>query len=438
MKWRPQFRLRTLFLLVFCAAVGLAAKGLMYPIYTAMVVGLAQQINELRLQRDPPGIGERSLSFAISFAIGWRFVLAALLSFCIVFQLLFVRKILQDWTRQDLFLSTPPDYDVVAQVCAIVVFSNSISRWEGPRLDARHRSWATISAWIAGAALAAIVLPHVAMIHFLVHIATQGIESAIPAAFNRTGVFPDQRAQGFRLFWLSVASGCSIVLAAATLSNLSGDHPRSRRRQGLTIAMFLVLLPMPCVFCIWYFTREFQRISPDLASVHFVGTWPDWLGAATLGTISVTVQAYRLAIAKQPRVVIATNLHDGGDLPFHESVPSLLYLGGLGALFLFGTVRDIGIFKPMYGTASVGELVAGLLQYLPFYLLIALSVLSLQLCWMRWRHRSAPTAWELVALPPRRFFSYWLALALLAIVGLTTISIYCFVFWLGPWYLKGQ
>jgi predicted nucleic acid-binding protein len=31
----------------------------------------------------------------------------------------------------------------------------------------------------------------------------------------------------------------------------------------------------------------------------------------------------------------------------------------------------------------------------------------------------------------------WFALAVLVVVGIPTLSAYCFVYWLGPWYLYG-
>jgi len=140
----PQFRLRTLFLLVACGAFGLAAEGMMYPVYAAMIVGLVQQIGEIRASRRDGAVCEAGLSFAINFAICWRFVLVVLLAVCIGLQLLFVRRILQAATREDVFFPMP-DYDIVAQVCAIVVFSNSIARWQGLRLVAPHRRWPTIA-----------------------------------------------------------------------------------------------------------------------------------------------------------------------------------------------------------------------------------------------------------------------------------------------------
>jgi hypothetical protein len=429
----PRFRLWTLFFLISCAAVGLAAKGVLYAAYVAMVVGLVQQIRQLRSATRTQEVRESSVLFALRYATLWRLLLAVLMSGCIIFQILLSQGAIRLPDRQDLLL-IEPDYDVVAQVCAIVVLSNSLMRWRVPRLASHGKRWTVTLAWIAGATLAAFVLPDVAIVHFLVHIATQGIEYAIPRAFQRAGVFPDHRAEGFRLFWVSVGAACTAVMAAALLSTLSSDQRHSSKRQWLTIASFLTMLSMSCAFCVWYYGSELPRISPDLASVRPTGIMRDWFGAGALLAILVTTQAYRFACDNHARLTITKDLNECRDPPLHESFFGLLYLGGFASFTLFGLIRGV-LMWPTYGVGSIGDFIVGLLTYPPYYIWIALSFLSLQLCWTRWRRRSFPSPWELTALSRGSFIGFWIALAAVAIVGLATVSIYCFDFWLGPWYL---
>jgi len=86
------------------------------------------------------------------------------------------------------------------------------------------------------------------------------------------------------------------------------------------------------------------------------------------------------------------------------------------------------------GTA---EFVATILRTPSTYIMLATCILSIQVCWVRWKRRHEKADWQLAALDGRRFGLNWLALGLLVIVGLPVVSIYCFAYWLGPWYLYG-
>jgi hypothetical protein len=71
-------------------------------------------------------------------------------------------------------------------------------------------------------------------------------------------------------------------------------------------------------------------------------------------------------------------------------------------------------------------------------LMAAIFLLSLQLCWLRWRRRDEHALWRLAAVEPHRFFRYWMAIAIISCVAIPTISAFVFAFWLGPWYFYGS
>src|SRR5262245_52602458 len=102
MKWAPQIRLRTIFLLFLCAAVGLATSadplGALDPtIASAMVIGLLQQLRVLQ-RCAPSQAAVDGFAFARQFAIAWRIALTGLLAILVVFELLWgeLRLLLAD------------------------------------------------------------------------------------------------------------------------------------------------------------------------------------------------------------------------------------------------------------------------------------------------------------------------------------------------------
>ena len=122
---------------------------------------------------------------------------------------------------------------------------------------------------------------------------------------------------------------------------------------------------------------------------------------------------------------------------FHESVAGLFLLGIAAIMEAINWAKAIVSFTSTPGPATIWECIAALLKYPYFYLSFAVLMLSIQLCWRRWRRRNDLVTWELMAIDRTRFIWNWVRLAMLAIVGLPTLSAYCFIYWLGPWYLYG-
>jgi hypothetical protein len=323
--------------------------------------------------------------------------------------------------------------DTMASIFVIVVLCDSVSRWGHPSRTLRmRRGWISLLAVIGGVVLALIVLPDAGMITYLVHVATQGIEHAQPFKFQRSGFFPDQRLEGFRFFWLSLIALLAVMFAAIALvaSNLEGLR---KKFVSVLVAAYFVLLVAAALFCVWYYTIEFHRISPDLASTGLGSNWFDFLCGAIVAAMIVTTGAYRLAKTQRPQSI--ATIHPGSDqLPLHERLVFLLLF--VGAIIDY-YVEDVlvSMQMSMFGPFSVVRFLSQTLSYTPSYIMLGIGALALQLAYLRWKRREQPIDWELQALNPTRFLWNWLALALLVIVGLPTISVYCFAFWLGPWCL---
>jgi hypothetical protein len=124
--------------------------------------------------------------------------------------------------------------------------------------------------------------------------------------------------------------------------------------------------------------------------------------------------------------------------PFHDSLLFALLLAGAVIAYCLEMSRQlISSITFMGSPLSIGEFVFYLLRTPSTYIMLGVCVLSLQLGWTRWRRRHETAVWEIACVAWRPFAWNWLALALLFVVGLSVVSIYCFAFWLGPWYLYG-
>ncbi|HVT28503.1 MAG TPA: hypothetical protein VHE81_10865, partial [Lacipirellulaceae bacterium] len=229
----------------------------------------------------------------------------------------------------------------------------------------------------------------------------------------------------------------SLSLAAVFLV-VQNIEWRSRRARLLLGIGFATTVLLAASFCVWYYGMEFHRISPDLAAAGFPGTWLDWVDTAVITGILVTAGAYRLTRHHNPHILYSENLSENSVAPaFHESVPGLTLLGFAAIVDMISWAKGIIKFTSTPGPATMWESIVALLRYPYFYLSFAVLILSIQLCWRRWSRRNDSVGWKLMAIDRAWFFWNWVRLAMLAIVGLPTLSAYSFIYWLGPWYLYG-
>ena len=149
--------------------------------------------------------------------------------------------------------------------------------------------------------------------------------------------------------------------------------------------------------------------------------------------------AYRLAVCTSTEPAKELEISQESDEPvLHESMLCLITLFGAALrIYFVESIRQYWGQPAFFGARSFLDMIATFLRYTESYIMFAIAALSLQLCWIRWRRRHDGGTWVLHALDQRRFAVNWLALGLLAFVALPTFSIYCFPFWLGPWYLYG-
>jgi hypothetical protein len=458
---KPTIQLRTFFLVFACAAVGLTcATGLsenngagfgwmhiiaprkkpyyffLYTSVAVVIAGLAAQIRDLARLKFASSAASRDLHFAWSFAISWRAAITLVLCACAVGQILVAREMIH--LSEGILALHSVFPDTLALICMIVMISNSIERWD-LKPAAKESMCMAAMAFLAGVLILALILRDTGLITYLVHIATQGIERAQQGRFQRLGTFPDQESEGFRFFWLSEAAAITVVIAAAAL--LLAMTTRGKRRYEVScFALYLCAITAAAAFCIWYYTLELRRISPDFAEAGLASSWIDRLSGVFIAAIVITVAAYRSAKARYALPIDGPTVSGANrKLYLHEYTVFILLLLGAPVAHFYDQIRiTFNDWNPRLGwQQQMPYKVADYLGWPETYIYLAVLVLGIQLLRRRWKHRGTMPACQLTPIDPRQFARNWAAFALLAAVGLPTLSIFSFAYWLGPWYLYG-
>ena len=254
----PQIRLRSFFFMFFCAAVGLTCAtspqiedplltsrgiyvphlnihyGILVAASTAVIVGLVQQARFIA--KSPSAeLSSADSRFGQWCAIYWRLAIALVVFFCLIVRLLVSRQILpeaqHDYYPEHVF----PEAIILASI--IIVLTASISRF-ADRTARQKRSFVIriLVPMLVGVTLLLVALANMGFMPSLLHIATRGIEMGGQLRFRRPGAFPDQAANGFRLFWLSLATLVAVILAAVGLACVfTAELTRSARLALMTI-----------------------------------------------------------------------------------------------------------------------------------------------------------------------------------------------------------
>ncbi len=463
MKLLPQIELRVVFLIFFCAAVGLTCASappsreseelralltiyvpslnvhyaLLTAAATVMVFGLIQQVRFLVHWKPATLNAKRGIHFARVFAITWRIAIATTIVICLLARVLILRQVVRLPSGDDWLISKAFP-DALLEVAMIVVLSDSIRRW-CPNSSREPSTKLEPIAWIVGIILALLVLPEAGFITYLVHIAVQGIERAQPLKLQRPGVYPDQLATHFRLFWISFAAAIAVALAASLLVLANRVKRRTKTCLTLRVSAFLAVLVLATAFSVWFYRDSFPYVSPDMASVGFGSNFFDFVCGSLFALIIVCACAYRLALIEESTVVCDPSKSLNSHQRFlHESPLCLAVLFGAEMTYFIESIREIVSGPYFFGASTFVAIVDSFLNYTDSYIPIAIFVLSLQLCWIRWRRRRETITWRVWALDRTRFGWNSLGLTLLFIVAVPTIAIYCFTFWLGPWYMYGS
>jgi hypothetical protein len=464
MKLLPRIRLRTVFVIFLCAAAGLAIGtspkreandplltilgwhdaqlnwhyALLSAASIAMLIGLLHQVAYLWNWKRTGVFEYEAEIFAVRYAIAWRLAIAILIITCLATAMLLARRFTELPDSEAFFTYEPFPYAIWA-MCLIAVLSSSLDRWRrrnGNRSDPLLRNAAL---WIVGSVMAILILLDVTFVHFLVHIAINGIEQAQSARYQIVGLFPDHRAEGFRTFWISAVAVAILLWGAGSIVLVNKSRLERRRRFVIGLCAYLLSLMILTAYCIWYFGFELYRISPYLAGAGICSNRLERSTGVVLAVILITIGAHRLSKATNSHLVCDSNLPKATDIRWiHENPICLLILTGSVVIYVYTVTWTFLSIPNPFRSSVVAEVIVGILRESGGLLMAAICILSLQLGWLCWRRQNERVEWRIAAVDRRQFFWNWIALALLAAIGIPTTCAFLFMFWLGPWYLYGR
>ena len=445
----PRIRLRTIFLLLICAAVGLTcgsgptfrdAGGIpglsrYFNFYyvalatssVAMVIGLAQQVRALYPAAVPAR--EKQADFAVRFDIVWRIGISITLLLCMLCRILATREFVQ-LPRTEIFEIFP---ECVWLICVIIVLASSIGRWRPQERRGDMSRTMQFASWVACIALGLVILSGNTVVHFLVYVALGNIEATQPGKFHRLGAYPSQQAAGFSIFWLALLNVAIATLAIAVYSSIrSTDSSARRRLKGIVWVSCLVAA---AALCLRYYFIALQPLAPDITAVGFQGNWLDRAGGAAIAVFTVSVIAYRLARSDQRFTVQRFAANDREQVSLHETfiIQSFVFAAAFARsaeMFSVNVIMNISRF-------AWSDFIGYFFLDATNMLCVSILTLSLQFARICWTRRNQQIEWRLPLLNSRTFALNWLAVAALLIVLIPSAAEYCFASWLGPWYLYG-
>lgn len=447
---RPtQFDLRTLGILVFCFSVGLAAnvsevpermaflefiESLPWTFYevllttcaTAMVIGLIQQVVLLTKANLEHTADHSSLRFAIV----WRGAVAALLAVSLLVEVGINRELLELPERDYWFYNAGwflPEYLIFG--CMILVLTDSLGQYR--RVKLRKRSVLKVVLWVFTVLMALYALANSSLTLFWVYKAIAGVEAAELKEFQRPGAYPDFQAEGYWLFWIASSAVMLTIAGAIALVSPFFFRQWSRGRHLFVGGMGLVLLGLSAGFGYWYHFVGFPRISPDFAEAGWSSTWWDWFEAAALLAVAIPALAYRLSVDSSNSIEL--HFSDQQKPVLHQSLLVTVLLG-LAAIFdVFSYFQSLLFDSYASYSVSVFQILIWSVTDTGFYIPLAVTLLSLQLLWKHWKAPSQNGTFCIVRVNPQRVLLASIALVVIIVLSIPTLSAFCFAYWVSPW-----
>lgn len=436
MRSAPRIQLRTIFVLVSCAAVGLAAdpnpKSALGPIIQAvMIIGLLQQIRTLVAWRSTQLPLASEIKFAWSFAIFWRIAVATTFAGFILYSMLLSRGFLSTLDRHELLLIEPLR-DGVIYVLMLVVLCSSLARWRSAARESNRTALYSTLLWLGSLSIIGLVLLDATITQFLVHRALTGIEASQQPRFHRQGVYIPIAADAYLPLWFGLAAAISLLVGLLIMIWVHKSKLNMSRYAGGMLA-FTTLMTVPTAYCWWWYAREFPRLSPDMAGVGLALTRFDFVCGIVVALTLIAGIAYRIAIMPTTSVIVCPNMADDIDrTSLHESVPALFLFALIGISFIVSVIVSLSTAPWASAVRNVITFISTIC-YPPFLLPLTIMVAGLQLCWLRWRRRNEVVPAVLIGLSRGRFFTSSLMIAWILAAGVPAMRAFAFTAWAGPY-----
>ena len=292
-----------------------------------------------------------------------------------------------------------------------------------------------LSGLVVGLGVACVgcyVLTDLLGISFLVHLAIDGVEKSHAFLWQRPNVFPNHLAEGYQSFWASFWALCLVLLAVVSL--LLSTNVKSRWLLAIVWSTFVVCVAMVASYVWWFATREFPRISPELAGAPSPLIWSDVLAGLILLFGLGTVCGFQLARQRSEQ----------SSKEISRSTVSGLMAIGAGAIALSTGYDWLRMFEgnfPMVLMMStqgnwLNDKITAVVQLILYPEMMVPLAALLSSCTIIWRFfKPLDSVEQLQLVSVWHLVGYSLAVIVLLVVAVPCLAAFGFCYWLGPWVL---
>ncbi len=432
---RFRFSLGGLFVLVFGCAVGLFISNLKKPTWehgvfaavaTWCVVGLFHQCRDLWHASKTTDLSQVEMRRGLRWAIFWRIAMIGVFVVLYLFASLDASGFLKEADDEWLYRASS-DYmgEATLLLCIlIVVYRPSHQPARGLRSRFLSKVYSAFL-WIALSFVLVSLCVDNALMPFLVHVAIQGIRSAMPLHFfdgspNPNAYFDISRIVN-RFWWASALVIGFVPINVLLVHQLARRWDRGTRQRLLLSLGLCAGLAVTVSYVVWTYAAVFPRISAELAANPIVGLWPRWLSAALLVAIFTTTCSIRILRSPdqtEPVFSEAARRNQSRYYQHHRGMMALLSVAS-AALLIRSAHTDVW-WTPL---SSFGDL----LVEPRALLLLAVLIVALQQLLRRRDRETSQIGLSPFAVSPGRMAAVWLATIA---TGVATMYWFGFAVWL--------
>ncbi len=279
------------------------------------------------------------------------------------------------------------------------------------------------------------------LIYNLVHIATLGIDYAMPG--NRSAINANlYNVRILWFFWLSLLVVMIVVANWAILARLAGQWSRGIGRRLLWIGFLVAGVAATSLYLLWVYTRALWQISPYFAAAGYQVPLHCWFASSLLILILTTMLTYRLGVNRDqqsdmPQVAWRQNTtkyyHERWWLLLLLAITSIWFRLEIYRFLLeFVNQNNMAIFHSKW-TFNWFYLLGWWFDNPINFLWLSLIILAFQRAFARRDDPHRPQT-DLPRIAPARFIAVWLGTLAVILSSVPTLVWVNFAFWFNPWW----
>jgi hypothetical protein len=235
-------------------------------------------------------------------------------------------------------------------------------------------------------------------------------------------------------FWISVAIGVVLLANLFVIAQLAGQWSKGTRQRLLWTTLLILGTGIVAGYLVWILGWGLQSFSPYLAEVG-VKTLPhEWIAAAILVIILITIFTYQRVVERDPisdSQSVVWRRKAGGY--YHENRIVLCLLAVAIGVFLQSTSNFMENLSFFSVAVSKWRILSDSIMERPLNIIwLALLFVILHRAITK-RANIPPPQTDLPRINPARFAAVWLGALSVAATGIPAVAWLSFAFWFNPW-----